>query len=110
MKRKTTLLTLSLLVLGCATIPPMTPKEHFQATQKAFLATIQTLKILKDADKFTGAEVIRIGNLIRAGDRAMDLWYEALQEGQTNINAIDALEAILEELIAYQKKGEGNVE
>ena len=89
-----------LLIPSCQTT---NPKNDLLFAQNAFLRTVNSLTILRDAGKFDEGEIIEIKALISTGDRLLDIWTDAVLEGK-EIPPSDVFETILLQLIAYKEK------
>jgi hypothetical protein len=91
-----------LLISGCV----LTPKQELYNSQLAFLGTVNTLNILKEADRFNEKEVAEITVFINSGFKIIDKWAE------TGINPefADAFRTVLTELTVYKIKGKTNAE
>ena len=107
MKTKLIMLTVCLVLInGCVT--QLDPKTELLFAQKTFLGTINSLTILREADKFSDGEVANIKTLINSGDRILDKWTDAVLEGKDSPSLADAFNAVLTELINYRERGENN--
>lgn len=104
MRQKTILFLLFglLIIPSCQTT---NPKNDLLFAQNAFLRTVNSLTILKDAGEFDEGEIAKITALINSGDKILDKWTDTVLEGSTT-NLADTFETILTELIAYKTKGE----
>ena len=80
------------------------PKNDLLFAQNAFLRTVNSLTILRDAGEFDEGEVVKIKALVNSGDKILDKWTDAVLAGGTSPNLVDAFETVLTELIAYKEK------
>lgn len=109
MKRKIVMLMCLVLVSGCVT-QGLSPRAELKFAQLTFLRTVNSLTILREADKFSDEDVEKIKVVIATGDKLLDNWTNAIIEKKPALNAFDTFSLIFEELIEYKVKGEKDVQ
>ena len=101
MKTKLIILAMCLVVSGCA----LTPEQQLYNHKLAFLGTVKTVNVLKDAGRFDEKELKEIRAFANAGNEILLQWEEA---GGITPEPLDAFETILRELVAYRLRGTTN--
>lgn len=97
-------MAIALLMSGCATIED--PKAELIIAQRSFIAVVNSLSDLRDAEAFDDDEIENITKLILSGDRLLDMWMEhVILEGDA-FDAEDVFYHVLGELIEYRKEGD----
>ena len=95
-----------LLLPGCGLFPS-NPRAQLLASQKTFVATVDSLTALQQAGKFSQEETERLTVLIHAGQQYLNEWQTAVQAGQSHPDVIQSFQTVLDTLIEYnlQKGG-----
>ena len=100
------LLCCMLLASGCIS-QTENPRANLIAQQKVFVATVDSLTVLLEADKFTEQEANEIGIFIKLGGQYMTQWAASVKAGQSNPGIVQSFQVVLNKLIEYQlSKGE----
>lgn len=107
MLKKALMLT-CLIVISCAgcAMQNLDTKAELLFAQKVFLRTVNSLTLLREAEKFDDGEIDSIKVLINSGDSILDQWTDAVLEGKEAPGIVDAFDIVLQELIDYRKRGE----
>lgn len=92
-----------LLMSGCAVMED--PKAELLIAQRSFIAVVNSLSELRDADAFDEEELVSITKLILSGDRLLDMWTEEVINERT-FDASDVFYHVLGELIEHRNRGE----
>lgn len=102
MKQKLTILLVAILLIsGCA----VTPEQQLYNHKLAFLGTLKTINVLKEANRFDADELKEIRAFANAGNEILLQWEVV---GGTTPEPLGAFEVILRELIAYRLRGTTN--
>ena len=97
-------LIISMMILsGCATMED--PKAELLIAQRSFIAVVNSLSELRDADVFDEEELVNISKLVLSGDRLLNMWMEEVINERT-FDASDAFYHVLGELIEHKNRGE----
>ena len=95
-----------LMTSGCIS-QTENPRANLVASQKVFVATVDSLTVLLEADKFTAEEANEIGIFINLGGQYMTQWAASVKAGQSNPGIVQSFQVVLNKLIEYQlSKGE----
>ena len=95
------LLCCLLLASGCIS-QTENPRANLVASQKVFVATVDSLTVLLEADKFTAEEANEIGIFINLGGQYMTQWAAAVKAGQSNPGIVQSFQVVVNKLIEYQ--------
>lgn len=99
-------LVMSMMILsGCAMVEH-DPKAELIIAQRSFIAVVNSLSNLREADVFDESEVINITKLVLTGDRLLDMWAELVMNGKSPSDASDVFYHILGELMEFKNRGE----
>ncbi|KKL67466.1 hypothetical protein LCGC14_2134680 [marine sediment metagenome] len=105
MKKKVLITICIMLVAGCAV---QQPRARLESDIINFTAVVNTLRILKEADKFEPDEIEQISALINTANKLLDKRAEAIIAKEEPPDVFDALNIITAELIKYQLKGQSD--
>jgi hypothetical protein len=96
-----------LAVPGCIGPFANNPKAELLASQKTFIATVDSLTTLQNAGKFTPDETQQLTVLIHQGRDYLDQWWVAIKAGQPKPDVVLAFQAVLDKLVQinFQKGG-----
>jgi len=100
------LLILLSTLSGCATMqPPLTPRAELRIAQVSFEKTVDSIIILKDAEKFNDDEWEDIIKLVDSGEELLTQWTLAvIREEIPTVK--DKFYAVLNQLRKYKRGGE----
>jgi len=107
--------SLSMLLLLCAMLltsgcmSQQNPRADLVASQKIFVATVDSLTVLIEADKFTSEEVNQIVLLASIGRDYLGQWEIEVKAGRDGPNIVQSFRVVLNKLIEYQLQKEGDM-
>ena len=103
-KRLLPLMVSMMMLSGCAMMES-DPKAELLIAQRSFIAVVDSLSELRDADVFDEEELVSITKLILSGDRLLDMWVEEIINERA-FDGSDVFYHVLGELIEHRDRGE----
>lgn len=101
-KRSLIPIAILFMLSGCAVMQDQ--RAELIVAQRSFIAVVNSLVELRDADMFSEKEVENIGELIYLGDDLLDKWTESVLDGERPPRVISLFNDVLRMLFNYRVK------
>jgi len=84
------------------------PRAELKYTGLTFTRVVNSLVILKEADKFSDDDVAKLIVFMDSGYALLEKWTKAVKSGTRPPDVIEAMNIVIENLIKYKLEGEEN--